>query len=500
MADECATVFVGADVLDIMSIAMYAEPLVIYRELVQNSSDSIERAIREQIIAPGDGSITITFEPLQRVVVIRDNGFGLCNDDFEQQMLSLGASSKRSTTYRGFRGIGRLAGLGNCRKLVFKSRSSDDHFVYQASWDALRVREAIVRPDILPLGDVIRNAVTVERAVASGEPDHFFEVRLEGVRRLSDDRLFDPNKIANYLSQVAPVPFSPSASFGQYVKSELSRRSPLLEVSVTVGKHNVFKPYEDVIEVRKGRFSRVRHVQFVEVPSTEDSTAAFGWIAHTDYIGALPQNYAGRGLRVRSGNLQVGEDSLLAHAFPEERFNAWSIGEFHVFDPRLRPNARRDAFEPSIAVDDLFNQLAPYGAAIAKQCRLESKRRQLSKKLESVNDLLNRLEKELHRNRSALASSVKKFVYEQAASELTELGPLAQLLASDESPVVKEATKRLKRLNSVRGTGAKRLNQRERGQLDAIRWLYASGQEHLVGAIVAGLTEMGTNRRLFKDS
>jgi len=501
MLEQGSMVFVGSDVLEIMSIAMYAEPLVIYRELIQNSADGIERATRSGLLASNQGAVSVTFDPLSRTVTVLDNGYGLPDDEFDHQMLALGASSKRTESYRGFRGIGRLAGLGHCRKLVFRSRAKADRYVSEASWDGLKVRDAMLRPGIVALDHVMKEAVSIARVPASDEPEHFFEVRLEGVRRLPDDRLFDSHKVANYLSQVAPVAFSRSFSLADRIKSELLRRTPLLEVRLTVGGRDVFKPYEDAIEVRKGRFSSIRDVQFVEVPSTDDQVAAFGWIAHTDYLGALRHNYPGRGLRVRSGNLQVGEDDLLARAFPEERFNAWSIGEFHVFDARLRPNARRDAFEPSVAVDDLFNQLAPYGNAIAKRCRLESKKRQVAKRLESVNSSLDDLEKHLRRNRSTLANAVRQYIYEQLASQLGELQSLSRALLDDAAAeVVLKTEHRMKQLLRRKSKESRRPSQRDLGQLDAVRWLYSSGQEALIGRIVADLTRFGANRKLIKDS
>jgi Histidine kinase-, DNA gyrase B-, and HSP90-like ATPase len=495
--NQSAEVLVGSDVLEIMSIAMYAEPLALYRELIQNSADAIERAIREGVLLADAGRVAIEFNILTRSVCVRDNGCGLANEEFRHQMLSLGASAKRSGSYRGFRGIGRLAGLGQCRSLVFRSRAKGDQYVYEASWDAPKVRRAILGPDVIALADVMKEAVAISRAPAEGEAEHFFEVRMEGMRRLPDDRLFDPTKISRYLSQVAPVKFSPTFAYADFIRNELFRRTTLLEISLTVAGRDVFKPYADSVEIRKKRFSAIRDVQFIEVPSSDDQIAAFGWIAHTDYLGALHQSYAGRGLRVRSGNLQIGDANLLTRAFPEERFNDWSIGEFHVFDARLRPNARRDAFEPSIAVDDLFNQLAPHGNAIARRCRAESKKRQVARRLELANDSLGDLDKHLLRNRSSLAAAVRKYAYEQLSSELAELYAVSEALKDDRVTVsIGRLRKRVVQRLSSNQKAALRPSQRELGHLDAIRCLYASGQKGLVGRLVAALTRAGGAKNL----
>ncbi len=89
-------VVVGADVLDIMSVAMYAEPLVIFRELIQNAADAIDAAFAAGHLASDGGRVDIAFDPGTRTVSVADNGIGLANDAFEAQMLSFGASAKRT--------------------------------------------------------------------------------------------------------------------------------------------------------------------------------------------------------------------------------------------------------------------------------------------------------------------------------------------------------------------------------------------------------------------
>lgn len=487
-------VLVGADVFEILTIAMYAEPLVVYRELLQNAADGIERAIRGNDLGRNAGRIDVSFEQRTRTVSVVDNGFGLPNEEFDQQMASLGASAKRTDTYRGFRGIGRLAGIGHCRSLLFRSRSKGDRHVFEARWDAGKIRDGVLKRDVVPIEELTQEALTIASSQAQDEPEHFFEVKLEGVRRLADDRLFDPGAIADYLAQVAPVRFHPSFSFGEFIVNELERRTSLFQVQVFVAGQELFKPYRDCVEVKKSRSTFIKErPEIIEVPSTEDGLAALGWVAHTDYLGAFPAHFTARGLRVRSGNLQVGDETMLAKAFPEERFNAWALGEFHVFDPRLRPNARRDAFEPCVAVDDLFNQLRPYGNAIAKRCRQESKRRNTSRRIESIQDELDSLERYLHRNTTALADAVRKIVSEEMLAQLNQLAAGSH---GDDDLISKQqlSDTRARVAQVLKKRGSKVLTARERGQLDVLSWLYGSGSDNLLGPAVAALKENSRKR------
>ena len=78
---------------------------------------------------------------------------------------------------------------------------------------------------------------------------------------------------------------------------------------------------------------------------------------------------------MRSGNIQVGDNALLEELFPEARFNAWSVGEVHVLERRIVPNARRDHFEQNAHFSNVVNHLLPTTRKIARLCRTGSVRR-----------------------------------------------------------------------------------------------------------------------------
>lgn len=114
-------IVIGKDVLELLSSSMYVDPMSIYREYVQNAADAIDqRATQVQGRSPGH--IQIRIDPTERRIVIRDNGTGLRAAEFATRLINLGASTKRGTSARGFRGVGRLAGLGYCQELVFRSQ------------------------------------------------------------------------------------------------------------------------------------------------------------------------------------------------------------------------------------------------------------------------------------------------------------------------------------------------------------------------------------------
>ena len=133
---------IGKDVLELVTSAMYTSPLTIYREYIQNSSDAIESAEEQKIFKNlNSGRINININNNERIITIKDNGTGISKDKFSKILTSFGNSPKRGTKARGFRGIGRLAGLAYCQELVFRSTSVKDNTISEISWDCKKLKE-----------------------------------------------------------------------------------------------------------------------------------------------------------------------------------------------------------------------------------------------------------------------------------------------------------------------------------------------------------------------
>src|SRR5207302_3501263 len=121
-----------------------------------------------------------------------------------------GASAKRGTDRRGFRGIGRLAGLGYCQELVFRGRAAGERGVFEVSWDARALRQALrTESSSKQLTATIQEVARVSTLSGDVWPRHFFEVELRRVVRIKNDILLNPEVVAAYLAQVSPVPFKP---------------------------------------------------------------------------------------------------------------------------------------------------------------------------------------------------------------------------------------------------------------------------------------------------
>ena len=156
-------VFVGKDVLELLSSSMYVNPLAIYREYIQNATDAIDDAVARGLLPSIDeGRVEVNLDHIDRRVVIRDNGVGLSNSEFAARMMSFGASRKRGTDARGFRGVGRLSALGYVQQLIFRSRAKGDARVIEARWDGRVVKKLLAATDEdTDLQSIVKEAVSL---------------------------------------------------------------------------------------------------------------------------------------------------------------------------------------------------------------------------------------------------------------------------------------------------------------------------------------------------
>ena len=181
--------------------------------------------------------------------------------------------------------------------------------------------------------------------------------------------------------QNAPVPYSPDFIWGK----EIVRR--LRKEGLEIGVYNVileygtkstpiYKPYKDAFIVDKGKnvTDTVQDITILKIPNGSNNLAAIGWLAKTGYMGSI-YDKAVKGIRLRKGNILVGDNQTLNVVFKDARFNGWSIGEIFAIDKMLVPNARRDNFEKNPAYFALLEQLMTLAAGITKDIRATSLKR-----------------------------------------------------------------------------------------------------------------------------
>jgi hypothetical protein len=404
------SIVIGKDILEVLSSAMYVDPLAIYREYIQNAADAIDEARQLGVLGANKAAVEIDIDFDKRVVKIRDNGIGVPKIEFETRMTSFGASAKRGTNARGFRGVGRLSGLAYCQELLFRSRTAGESVVSEVRWDG-RKAKALLRSSEFSgdLAAVVAQSVQVRRVDGRKWPEHFFEVELRGVPRLRNDSLLNPTVIEEYLSQVGPVPFAPQFRFAEELTSILQEHVGLTNLVLKITSNNdpVFRSHRNSFELSNG-VDTFQELQRIQIPASDGGVAAIGWILHHGYKGAVP-NPNLKGLRLRSGNIQVGGNSILEDIFAEVRFNSWCVGEVHIIDSRIIPNGRRDHYEQNVHYTNLVNQLSPIAREISTRCRQSSIRRNWLRQFERQQDQVRR-DLEIVKQGSLSAAERQQFI------------------------------------------------------------------------------------------
>ncbi len=79
--------------------------------------------------------------------------------------------------------------------------------------------------------------------------------------------------------------------------------------------------------------------------------------------------------RLTFPNIEVGNENFPDDKFTERRFAGWQIGEIHILNNRLKPNARRDGFEQSFNFEKFLEQASLFGRHLSNLCRKSSNSR-----------------------------------------------------------------------------------------------------------------------------
>ena len=439
-------IIIGKHTLESLTSGMYSDPYVVFREYIQNAADSIDSAYETAVLKPGEDRITITLAPSERKIIIEDNGMGVAKENALKSLVSIGNSKKSSESERGFRGIGRLSGLSYCSKLVFETSCLGEAIKTIVVFDAKKLSYLLMSDTgaDITVTDVLQEVYSIERDSCSSK-EHFFRVIMEGVEESSGLNKIDD--VLDYLSQNVPVPYSPDFSWGKEIEKRLKREgyeSRKYNLLLLFGPNTfpVYKPYKDVFLVDKGKnlTDSIRDISIVKIQQSSGAISAIGWLAKTNYLGSIYDKSI-KGIRLKKGNILIGDSQTLNVVFKDARFNGWSVGEIFAIDPRLVPNARRDNFEKNSTFFVLTEQLQKVAAEITRDIRAASlkRNRELAEVLEKAkssaqnaalaieNNKINMSEKS--RIEQQLASA-KKAVSDSTISD--ETGLYFQEIAFDE--------------------------------------------------------------------
>ena len=382
MSDD---VLVGGDILRLVTAGMYDNPLVIYREYLQNAADSLAS------LGDGGGSVSVTIDPVGSQVTIMDDGTGLSPTDAVRCLVHIGNSFKVPGIDRGLRGVGRLSALAFAENVHFTTRTHASEPVTQVSWSGRALRELdIARIDAKT---VIEACTTVQSLPDDHWPDRFFQVTVDQVARHAASTILNQDAVRSYIGEVCSVPFASSFPLACEIRDFLAAHTDYFVLDVRLnGDHEpIVRPFGQAIPLTDDYSAVFERLETRVIPQPDqDFPAAVLWLAHTPYAGSISRRLAVRGLRARAGNIQIGSDDIFEQLFYETRFNGWCVGEVHIVDSRIVPNGRRDYFEAGPYLRNLENHIGAIAHEISSQCRRASSQRN---KLHAARSAINQIKR-----------------------------------------------------------------------------------------------------------
>ncbi|MTI53745.1 ATP-binding protein [Geosporobacter ferrireducens] len=394
---------IGKFTLESLTAGMYISPMVLYREYIQNSVDAIDQAISKGIISHGQSKIIIKIDPDKNEITIEDNGLGIRREKALKKLIDIGNSSKVYTVNRGFRGIGRLAGLSYCDKLTFVTSYKGERQKSIVSFDCVRLKQLLI-PGQYEEYDLPRvlSEITDHKKEIESVDSHYFRVVLEGVQDV--DGILDEEEVKDYLSQVAPLPFEKDDfKWGRKIENKLN------SLGITIPHYNIYIEGEEgedqLFKVNSDAFlsdktkkivDEIKEIEVLDFYDEDNNLQAVIWYSLSNFNGTILDE-SKKGIRLRKGNILIGDKTTLNGIFKEDRFNGWFQGEVHIFDENIIPNARRDDFERNEAYLNLLEQLKGVGNKLSKTIRDVSVSRndKDAKLLKAAEELLAKADKYL---------------------------------------------------------------------------------------------------------
>ncbi|MCP1383684.1 ATP-binding protein [Runella salmonicolor] len=373
--DKPVTPIIGKFVIENLTVGMYDDPRCVYREYIQNSADALDKAISMELLTSQEAAIHIQISKEKKSIEIEDNGTGISSSRIVPILQNVAQSEKEIGREKGFRGIGRLGGLGYCDRLVFETSFKGENVKSIMTWDAKRLKEIVNDRTKKEEAEHVITTVTGFHEEPESVEKHYFKVIMTGV---TNAEILDEEEITDYLRMVAPVPFDSGFYYKSKIYEELKKENIKIdEYKVFVGTEQIYKGYTTTLYRSKNthpfreKTGDILDLTFFKSYDKNGQLIFWGWHSISDIQGRqLDKSNKARGLRVRKDNIQIGDENRLESLFgsnpTDTRFNFYVVGEVYALHNQLIPNGRRDDFVDSYTYSEMKDKLKPTCLKIKK--------------------------------------------------------------------------------------------------------------------------------------
>ncbi len=334
---------VGANLLDIVSGALYSDVLDIVREYIQNAVDA--KAQRVRIVLREDE------------IWIRDDGVGMTPEGLDgARKVAVSAKDAHSV---GFRGIGVYASYAACELLEMITRPKGGDEVYSLTLNFRRMRReatkraAATPPTAMSLQEALTRFTEIklfEGEAPMDEGGAFTLVRLRKPQAHLVSALSDLDELTEYLQRAVPLHFAPRHPHAEELIKQLKAHGvdrSAIHVDLTLAdkdpgvKGSSHDFYVDA-------FRKLLRPVVREIRAPGVGKMAVLWFAVHKEPRAIRKHPHGIQIRIKGFGIgtvdivrklwgRAGSGILYQHL----------VGELHVVHPALRPSAERANIEDS---------------------------------------------------------------------------------------------------------------------------------------------------------
>lgn len=331
----------GKQLLKICMGDIYHNPMVVYREYVQNSCDSLQEAERNNYFQSKTQK-TVSIEVKSNCITIHDRGIGVKNEDIEKTLIWLSYKNK-SGQFIGRYGIGRLTGAKYCDELVFETSAKGETYKNIVRFDAKKAREILANNEEYEVQEVIEMVTTRYRG-EDDENQHYFRVTMNNV---FERHLLDISMATKYLSDTVPVDYS--VQFKDYILNPAFSNNNefehlynnLITCNVYLNGAQIRKPYDSSVNNAHNIEERLGKAKFFKIEN-DGEFIAWGWYAMTasakQFIGSVPF----RKIRLRQLNMAVGDETYFDNLFDNDIAASYFVGEVFAVHEAIEPTTGRE--------------------------------------------------------------------------------------------------------------------------------------------------------------
>ena len=436
---------IGKDVIESLTLGMYEDCRFIYREYVQNAADAVDKAVKLTILDKGSEEIHIKIDAENRHISILDNATGIPYENVVSILRNIAHSTKKRGEDKGFRGIGRLGGLGYCSKLKFETSYFGEDKKSIMTWDAELLKYIINDRNNNEEAVEVLSRVTKTLFEKEDIDAHYFRVIMEDV---TSDDLLDVESVTDYLSMVAPVDISSQFIYRSKINNFKKENGLCVDTyNIYINGDQIYKPYTSVIyEDNHGGKKKVDDILDVDFLLSRDDNGDiiyWGWYTISCLKGQMKPKNIARGIRLRKENIQIGDEEICKKFFSkteDQRFSFYYFGEIHALSKGLIPNSRRDYFGESKECVDFERRIKKDFLKLKELCYDAQRFRSSTTTIQKAQELKEKIEE---KERSGYTSQKERddlqrqFEEQQKKVEQAEkqLGNVTKKIESSDSPL-----------------------------------------------------------------